>query len=375
MKGTVIEVTAAMPAKVLSGLNKEGIPTGDAVRLPGGMRFTVPETYTPKTFAFLENLCYTYSVVAGTGRAARCKRAVWRLGLVAGVAAVAVGYALLAGRVWRIRVEGNERLSDKAVLELLTAQGVKRGVKSKFDFSSVERALRDTDELSECTLSLRGTTLTVTVIEETEITPPDTSTARADIASAFDATVTRVVCEKGTAVVKPGDRIAAGATLIEGATWSTLGDDYGNPVLLAEFPAKGEVYGAVTFKRSAVLPETKTDYVRTGRKKTRTVLGLWGLSVGKDKSPYASYERVVSEEKLDFIPIRCRRITYYETEAVTAETDAEVAAAAMTDGLRDETALKSGNILSSTHTVTRGNGLIYIHCYVTAELPIGVLKS
>lgn len=370
MRGTVIRVQTAAPAKLLTLLTREGIATGDAVRIKGGVRFVVRERYAAKTFAFLESLCYTYSVEAAGGRAA-VRRALLRSGLIAGAAAVFVLYMLFGGCVWRIRIEGNERLSDKAVLEMLASSGVRRGVKGDFDFAAVERQMRAFDGISECSVDMRGSTLTVTVIEQAEIADPSVPPGRADIVSRYDATVTRVVCERGTARVKTGDVVTAGGTLIEGASYTTMGDDYGNPELLEEFRAQGEVYGAVVFSRSAAVPAVRTVYTRTGRSRTRTVLRLRGLSIGRNMSPYASYETAVTEDKLDFLPVLCRRITYYETQAETVETDPETEASAMLAALGDEAGLAGGTILSVSHNVSAANGMYYIHCYVTAEMALG----
>ena len=101
MRGTVIRVQTAAPAKLLTLLTREGIATGDAVRIKGGVRFVVRERYAAKTFAFLESLCYTYSVEAAGGRAA-VRRALLRSGVIGGAAAVLVLYMVFGGCVWRI---------------------------------------------------------------------------------------------------------------------------------------------------------------------------------------------------------------------------------------------------------------------------------
>ena len=88
-------------------------------------------------------------------------------------------------------------------------------------------------------------------------------------------------------------------------------------------------------------------------------------------SPYASYETAVTEDKLDFLPVLCRRITYYETQAETVETDPETEASAMLAALGDEAGLAGGTILSVSHNVSAANDMYYIHCYVTAEMALG----
>lgn len=373
MRGAVIEVKTSMPAGLLTRLAAEGVKVGQVSRFKGGVRFTVSESNIAKTFAFLENLCYTYSVAENTGSKATLKKAIGRAGLAAGMAAVLAAYAVLSGRIWRIDVAGNELLSDKAVIELLAEQGVTRGAGKRIDLSALESAMRAYPQLSECSLSLHGTTLTVTVIESTKFDDP-TETAPSDIVSGYDATITRVVCERGTARVRPGDRVSAGAMLIEGATYSTAADDYGNPVLLGKCRAGGEVYGAVVFARHLAVPVSSVEYVRTGRKTTRSQLKLFGLKIGKLASPYATFDAVTDTDKLAPVPIRCTRTTYYETEAVTRETDGETVAADAIRELTTQADLSGATVLSETHTVTSGNGLLYIHCYVTAEMPIGERK-
>ncbi len=374
MNGTVIEVKTSSPARLLTALSREGVGTGSIIPLKGGVRFTVEESNSAKTFAFLEKLCYTYRVVERSGGRARLTQVLSRAGLAAGAAVVIALHALFGGNVWRIEIDGNERLSDKAVLEMLAQSGVRKGVKGDFDFSALESAMRSFDDISECSVSMRGSTLKVSVIERSLIGEP-VADGRADIVSRYDARVTRVVCERGTPLVGTGDVIAAGSTLIEGASYTTLGDDYGNPVLMEEFRASGEVYGAVVFSASAAIPAERTVYERTGRKKTRTVIKLFGLSIGRDADPYALSEKSVTGEKLALIPIECKRITYYETEGVTVVTDPDAEAADITARLADEAAFAGGTVISSAYNCTEGNGLYYLNCYVTAEMLIGELKQ
>lgn len=170
---------------------------------------------------------------------------------------------------------------------------------------------------------------------------------------------------------KDGDVVAAGGTLIEGASYTTMATITATRSYWKNSAAQGEVYGAVVFSRSAAVPLCAPCIRCTGRSRTRTVLRLRGLSIGRNMSPYASYETAVTEDKLDFLPVLCRRITYYETQAETVETDPETEASAMLAALGDEAGLAGGTILSVSHNVSAANGMYYIHCYVTAEMALG----
>lgn len=373
MKGDVTIEVALSAARLVNELHSRGIPVTHITKREGKTRFTVAKTYARKTFAFFDQMCYTYSVVSFDGLVSRAKRGAWRLGILAGILAFIGVYVYLGGFVWKVKVTGQKELSAKTVIDRVAALGVKRGTRIKaIDCSALEAALRAGDGILECTVSVRGVTLTVAVMEDTQYIPPK-SEARADIVSDVDAEITRVICERGTPRVQVGDRVAAGSVLIEGASYSTMGDDYGNPVLLEEYAARGRVYGKTVLSKSVVVPKTYVAVCDTGAKKRKTVLRLFGLQIGKDVSPFAVYRVERRSKRLEPIPITVESITYFESEPVTCSSDPQTLVEAMQGELEQTVALRGGTAGKVTHTVTESGDLYYVSVYMESEILLGVL--
>lgn len=361
------------PARLVNELNRQGIPTRAVVKKEGCTRFTVDKTYSRKTFAFFDEMCYTYKVVSSGGALERCKRSLWRLGAVVGLLAFFGLYVYLGGFIWRVEVSGQEYLSAKTIAERAAALGAGRGVRAnRIDPAALETALRAGDGILECSVEIRGVTLKISVMEDTRYHAPEEE-GRADIVSEYDAEVTRVVCERGTPRVKAGDRIAAGAVLIEGASYSTMGDDYGNPILLEEYRARGTVYGKTVLAKSIVIPETSVRLTRTGAVKRKTVLSLWGMRIGKVDSPFELYETERRVKRLEPIPLAVETVRFYEVCAQSVEADPDARIAELTAELESQAELKGGTAGNVTHTVRHENGMYTVSVYVEAEIILGKL--
>ena len=105
--------------------------------------------------------------------------------------------------------------------------------------------------------------------------------------SDYDATVTRIIMRSGTATVARGDMLA------NGDVYSTSGE------LLYTADCDAEIYGKVSVTFSADVSRAAVEYRRTGKSSKKTVFGLFGHSIGKVKSPYASYETVAHTANYD----------------------------------------------------------------------------
>lgn len=361
------------PARLVNELAKRGV-TAESVRKAGARtRFTVDKRLSRKTFAFLEEMCYNYSVISTVGLLPWLKRNAFRSGLLIGFLVFFGLYAFLFGFIWKVEITGTESLSVKTVAERAASLGAGIGARTKgIDLAALETALRQTEGILECSAEIRGVTLKISVMENTEFNPPEHG-ARTDITSGYDAEVTRVICEKGTPRVKAGDRIPAGAVLIEGASYSTMGDDYGNPILLEEYPARGTVYGKTVLAKSVALPETSYRLVRTGAVKRRTQLSLWGMRIGKTDSPYSLYECETRVGRLAPVPVSVLSFRYYECAAEEVAADVDRAVAGITEELKTAAELKGGICGETTHTVKSEGGIYYISVYVESEIIIGEL--
>jgi len=150
-------------------------------------------------------------------------------------------------------------------------------------------------------------------IDVKEVYKPDKKEEFSKIVADRDCIVTRVLLYSGTALVKEGDVVKKGDTLIEGYIY-TAPDTEDNERLAV--PADGVVYAQTAYSDRITLSAKVMENVRTGKSYKDTQLYLFGKRIGKAPKPkYQAYE--YKEEAKIFgsvIPIRAVTRTYYQLE-------------------------------------------------------------
>ncbi|MBQ2711793.1 MAG: sporulation protein YqfD [Clostridia bacterium] len=238
-------------------------------------------------------------------------QSVWRrIGVVAGVIAVAVFMLWYAGAVREISVSGGSPLSEERVLNVLSEMGVSQGTRRQaVHLPTLQNGLLASfPELTYVTVRLDGVRLSVSLYErkDQEVLP----VADGNVYATASGRVTGVVVYSGTARVSVGDYVQAGDLLIEGC--------YALPDGTAEkTEASGEVYGEYDLTFSRGFFGVDIERYRSGRSVQSTSYRLFGFSVkGSESSiPFALYESETTHSYLFdgcILPIQREVRTYYE---------------------------------------------------------------
>ena len=143
-----------------------------------------------------------------------------RFGLFAAIAVLSLLFALTGGRVWDIRVSGNEQLSEDTVVEALDKSGFGVGTLwRKTDKNGLESdVLAENPEIAWISVNRRGTVAYVELIESENVAKnpllpaPDYS----NVVAKEDGVIVEITVESGVAAVKVGDVVRAGDVLISG---------------------------------------------------------------------------------------------------------------------------------------------------------------
>jgi len=293
----------------------------------------------------------------------------------AGLALFFAGLYLLSSLVWRIEIEGNERLTDERIMAAARAEGL-------YPFQWSFR-LPDTGELARrLQLALpgaawvgvekRGTLVTIRVVETTEPEPRELLSPRHLIATE-DAVVTRVTATRGRPVVKKNQRVRKGDVLISGI----IGGE-GNTVTV---PAEGTVRGLVWHEYDIVSPLARKAKTYTGERRTvwHAVLGGRSLKVsGFGGPPFAKYESVLLQENAAWrgivLPVgRIREtqleVRYEERRLTEREAAAEGLMQARADILRKAGADAQIRAEKILHRKTE-NGKVYMKVLFEVEQSI-----
>ncbi|MDR1940106.1 MAG: sporulation protein YqfD [Clostridiales bacterium] len=308
---TLFKGTALNCGKAISGLSKRDIGL-IGIKADGGyIYFKAKSKDNQKIIAFFDEICYTYQIIGESGFFRRLRLFFKRKGLVAGVLIVAILFGLINSRLNDIKISGLKTVEYSAVEEILLAQGIKKGVSTrKIDKKHLEYLITSSiDGVAFASIRVSGMTLFINIYEE--LPPPDIVDMTDDVPllAKKDGIVTHVIVFSGTPLVKPGDPVVAGETLV-----APVENSGGVPVGVR---AVGEVFAKVYYSGNAVFLENQVVLSRTGKTKTLTEVEIFGLPIGKKPSPpFALYdEETRTQYSAGPAPIKTVTRKYYELTA------------------------------------------------------------
>ena len=208
--------------------------------------------------------------VIGRGGVPVIGKALWRwhrlavLVLILGILS-----ASLPRRVWFIRVEGNETVPARLILERAADCGVYFGAKAGMLHSEQvkNKLLFGIPELRWAGVNTSGCTAVITVAER-QPEEPAAEELPGDLIARTDGVVTELIVHRGTAQVKAGDAVSEGQLLVSGLT------DLG--ICTRADRAEGEVWALTRREFQTVLPE-----VTAVRRENGGVVRKFSLRIGK----------------------------------------------------------------------------------------------
>ncbi len=235
-----------------------------------------------------------------------------RVGFFAGIAIFALILFFMSSFIWRIEILGNDKISDRDILNLLEKNGLKIGTiaKSVDETNLAQKLVLDDKRLSYATIFIRGSAVQVRVTEADLLNEEDKTPC--NIISDVSGRVVSVDVYRGEAKVKKGDRIVKGKLLISGVVDNTINNDF--------VPARGDIKVKVKKSFSVTIPRfyPALEYHQKGyRRKSLYFFGIKiPLFVGRlKKSNYKIYnfnERIkLADAKL---PIGFDTKTYHKIE-------------------------------------------------------------
>lgn len=252
------------------------------------------------------------------------QRAVWA---VAGCISLTV-VLVLSQFIWFVRVVGCDALTPAEVAAAAAKAGLRPGVtRRSLDLTAVrQRILLELDRLSWVAINVRGTLVTLEVVEKTApLGIEGAPTAPCDLTAARDAVVDELIVLAGQARAKKGDTVRAGDVLIAGIMGEHLVAEYPH-VVPVPVRARGLVWGRVWREGRADVPLTQVDYVRTGRSCQSLVMkvGKWEIVLWGKTIPFADYIEQPAAERRGLwrslrSPVEFIRTTYHEVERVETQ--------------------------------------------------------
>lgn len=226
-------------------------------------------------------------------------------------------FALLIGLsrfIWNIKIEGLDKIEKSEIENILNENGLTTGkLKSSINKQKVINEIRmQRDDISWVGISIEGTNATVKIVEANSKPEIINDEEYCSIVSTKDAQIVKVSAQNGIPVVKEGDVVTKGDTLIAG--WIE-GKYTGTRYVHAE----GEVLAKVWYsqKERILLNQVVERSTENVENKYKIKLNNFSINLFKTLSKFEKYDTIEASKKLKifsdlYLPIELIKITNTE---------------------------------------------------------------
>lgn len=251
-----------------------------------GVKIRLKDFYCIKPY--LRKTRTTFRIVGKKGFPFWCHRHPYLKWMPVLVMAAVVLYLYSTTYIWDIQIQGNSRVTDGQLLELLEQYEVTVGAKSKnVDCAQVEYHIRENfEELGWVSVYMNHTRLCIEVREslydEHEDRPDDNR--RYDLVADKEARIVSMVTRAGKAAVKPGMVVQPGDLLVEGTC--DIVNDAGEVAQTLQMRAEAYIIGDVEY--TTIIPINEFE-----------ILSLKISGLYSDKALFALAEKKLSPKLLE----------------------------------------------------------------------------
>lgn len=234
--------------------------------------------------------------------------------------------------IWEIKVEGNVSYTEEDIKKYINRNEISLGtLRRKVNCEELEEKLRrHYDEIAWISCSIDGCQLSVRIKETLDKNTKNETDQPCDLVALKDGIITSIVTQNGTPLVKKGDKVKKGETLITGNIY--IYSDSNEVLETHQVPADGMIWARTKVDYSCSFSRSyyKKKY---GKKKNYTyaviACGKWiplmptikqkeGMDQIKEKYPWKlgnSFYLPITIEKTTTRKYETKRIEYSKKEA------------------------------------------------------------
>lgn len=357
-------------ASFLSSVNNNGIALTDIKTADDGLTFSFDSKHENELRSLSARSGLYFEIVRRKNAKTFVRGIVRHVGAIAALVAVTVTFIASRFFVFGIAVEGVTGDKAAEIISSLSEAGIDGVVpKSRIDVAKIQEFVSESSEnIAFAEVYIDGVRLVINVREQ--LPEHAEEIQQGEIFASSDAIVTRVEVSGGTALVKAGDTVKKGQTLIE--DYIIVGDpsDPGHKEI--QTAAKGDVYGRVWYFERLIIPEYRTEYVRTGKEYTSSALYIKDKCLLKANASHGfqEYESVTKQTGFNAIlPFDLVKTTYYEVQKTSVKTDdAYIESQIFAAFARLQTELdSSANVVDSYKSQKKVDNLYIINIYYEVE--------
>lgn len=232
----------------------------------------------------------------------------------------------ISSHVWMIEIEGNKSIEDRDILQNLSLEGLKEGIrKSKVDKRNVENGmLIRMNNISWIGIQIKGTKALVEIVEKKEAPPIIDKDDYCNIIAAKNGVISKLLVLNGDGVVQDGVSVKKGQVLVSGTV-----------VRAGTAPryvhAMAQVTARTWYEEAEEMPLAQIEYKSTGRSITRYKLNILNKDFSRRyEIPYKEYNEFAEENNIlsfgDYVfPVKLIQIRYEELNSIEKHITVEEA--------------------------------------------------
>lgn len=224
--------------------------------------------------------------------------------------------------LWKIEVRGTENYTEEEVKVYLESQNIREGVlKKKIDCTWLEEKIReDLEDTAWVSCDLSGTMLTIHVKESIDSTAIEKKEeVPNDIVASRDGVIASIVTRSGTPLVKKGNEVKKGDTLISGIIY--IYNEFDELLETGSVSADGDVKALTKHEYEETFPLQYYEKEYTGRRKREyhPYLGTKAMPFFSARISYQNFDKLEKQHVLKigssfYLPFSITVTTYKEYE-------------------------------------------------------------
>ena len=369
----VIRVDDINSEKTLNILRRRNINVWDVEKKDKGIKFKIfYEDYK----ANLDLISVVIKPVSKKGFMLKLNKIKFRRGFSIGILILIISLYLLTYMIWGIEVVGTNQTNTNKIIDLLQENQVKIPLPiSQVEAKKLETLIyNNLDNFKFVEVFVEGSKLIVFVKEKELESVNLKSNEPSSIISLKNAIISKVIVKSGQPVVKEGDVVYEGQTLIMGIVKNKNSEEF------VMVPSDGIVYAKTYYNFEMKEGKVKSIPVSTNKSKSVYYLKIYGNSIKiiGDKDPYENYtyrETVINVPIIsNLTDISILKGVYYEEEIREIEIDNKTAENKMKVTMYDEilkNCASNSRILKSNINFSQDNDFYYLIAQIEIIEDIG----
>lgn len=293
-------------------LRSKGAKIFNIIPLDNSVTFCINAKAAVMAQKFLDDEAVVYEVVSDSRLNQRLKNTARHITLIIGGMCIVAIFAILSKFCFEVEVRCENIEIAKQVEYIVRQDKVVGKIKSQVDNKALEKKIAEQlPQVAFVQIYFGGSTVCIDVVCQKDAVIKEKNYTK--IVASEDAVISRVLCYSGTPVVKEGDSVKKGQTLIEG--YIEIGNkDDANNYQKVEVAARGEIFARVWQEESLSLSQTTIIFERTGKAQTFYETIIFGKEIKSSRKTDFSYFELEKKQVFigGIIPLAVNVYTYHE---------------------------------------------------------------